>query len=330
MKTPLVSVIVPNYNYADYLPLRIRSVLNQSFRDMEVILLDDASSDHSMEVLQRYQQEDPRVSAVVRNEQNSGSPFRQWKKGMELARGTYIWIAESDDYADCSFLRKTVSLLEQYPAAAYCFTGSYVVDESGHVLDKDMDCWTKQQQQNPMGYKVFPGKDYVARNLYWMNYVYNASGVLFRKQAFQLLTDDQWASMRYCGDWRFWIFMALQGDVIELYERLNYFRKHPDSVTVDSKQSDGAYAACMRECMAVTCAVEDSLSLCLYKRMLTYGGYYKDFKRQPVGDDVRQELLQELRRRYPAVRLAYWVERLNKTLSGLLPCLKRMQAERCR
>lgn len=80
------------------------------------------------------------------NDYNSGSPFKQWQKGIELARGKYIWIAESDDYADFSFLAKTVSLMEQHPTAAYCFTGSYIVDEVGNMLDKDMDRWTKNNR----------------------------------------------------------------------------------------------------------------------------------------------------------------------------------------
>lgn len=329
MKTPLVSVIVPNYNYAEYLPLRIDSILSQSFHDFELILLDDASSDNSVEVLKQYQEIDRRVSHVIVNEHNSGSPFKQWQKGIELAKGKYIWIAESDDYADASFLDKTVTLLEEYPMAAYCFTGSYIVDEIGNILDKDMDHWTKKQRNNPKKYKLFSGVDYVTGNLYWTNYVYNASGVLFRKASFLKLVDDRWSSMRYCGDWWFWTFLALQGDVIELYERLNYFRKHLNSVTVDSKQSDEAYAACMKECMNFTWAVEDCLSFSMYKRLLCYGNYYKMFRRQDIGDGIRKELLEKLNNRCCILKIAYYLERVNKALSGIFPLLNRIKAERC-
>ena len=134
MMNPLVSVIVPNYNYATYLPLRIESILNQSFTDFELILLDDASSDNSVEIFKHYQDIDGRISHFVVNECNSGTPFKQWQKGIELSRGKYIWIAESDDYADVSFLERTVSLLEEYPTAVYCFTGSYLVDDVGNIL----------------------------------------------------------------------------------------------------------------------------------------------------------------------------------------------------
>lgn len=329
MKVPLVSVIVPNYNYAHYLPLRIESILNQSFNDFELILLDDASSDNSVEILKQYKGADKRITIVLINDQNSGSPFKQWQKGIELARGKYVWIAESDDYADTSFLNKTVSLLEQHPTAAYCFTGSYLVDENGKVLGKDMDRWTKKQQNSPMKYKLFSGTNYAARNLYWTNYIYNASGVLFRRSSFMQLSDDRWNSMRYCGDWWFWTFMALQGDVIEVYERLNNFRQHLNSVTIDSKQNDEAYAACMRECMNLTWTLESCLSLSIYKRLLCYGSYYKNFKRQDVGDYIRQGLLKELEGRCHVIKVAYYVERINKALSGIFPFLNRIQAERC-
>jgi len=61
IKNPLVSVIVPNYNYAKYLPLRIETIIKQSFNDFELILLDDASSDDSVRILRLYQEVDKRV-----------------------------------------------------------------------------------------------------------------------------------------------------------------------------------------------------------------------------------------------------------------------------
>ena len=75
---PSVSVVVPNFNYARYLPQRIESVLNQTFTDFEVILLDDASTDNSVEVMRQYAETDNRISRIEVNATNSGSPFLQW------------------------------------------------------------------------------------------------------------------------------------------------------------------------------------------------------------------------------------------------------------
>lgn len=76
---PTVSVIVPNYCHAPYLEQRIESILQQTFQDFELILLDDCSTDGSREILERYRNH-PKVSGIFYNERNSGSPFKQWKK----------------------------------------------------------------------------------------------------------------------------------------------------------------------------------------------------------------------------------------------------------
>ena len=90
MIIPQVSVIVPNYNHAPYLRQRIDSILAQTYQDFELILLDDSSTDKSEEVLLSYK-DHPKVISLIINKQNSGSTFKQWDKGIELAKGEYIW-----------------------------------------------------------------------------------------------------------------------------------------------------------------------------------------------------------------------------------------------
>ena len=138
---PAVSVIIPNYNHEPYLRQRIDSVLAQTFGDFEVILLDDCSSDSSPTIIESYRHH-PKVSRIVLNEQNSGSTFAQWKRGLALARGRYVWIAESDDYADPEFLATLVPLLDADPSAAMAFTGSHMVDADGRPIPgMDWDCY---------------------------------------------------------------------------------------------------------------------------------------------------------------------------------------------
>src|SRR5215467_13719414 len=98
---PTVSVIVPNYNHARYLRRRVDSILAQTYQDFELILLDDCSTDESRSIISEYAK-DPRIRIEL-NEVNSGSTFKQWNKGARMARGSYIWIAESDDRADSCF-----------------------------------------------------------------------------------------------------------------------------------------------------------------------------------------------------------------------------------
>ena len=135
---PLVSVIIPNYNYAHYLEERMDSVLNQTFQDFEIIILDDASTDGSIKVIEKYKSH-PKIASVVINGSNSGSPFKQWKKGIQLARGKYIWIVEADDVADLSFLETTVRLAETYPDTAICHVGFGIIDSYSNPIKKDLN-----------------------------------------------------------------------------------------------------------------------------------------------------------------------------------------------
>src|SRR6202043_2352137 len=114
---------------ARYLRQRVESVLGQTYQDFEVILLDDCSTDESQSILREYAA-DPRVRMEF-NEKNSGSTFKQWNKGVRLARGEYVWIAESDDYAEPRLLERLVAVLDADPAVtlAYC--------QSWRILDDD-------------------------------------------------------------------------------------------------------------------------------------------------------------------------------------------------
>ena len=135
---PLVTVVVPNFNHALYLPKRIESVLNQSFANIELILLDDCSNDNSRAVMERYAEQDARISLLF-NETNSGNTFRQWDKGLKMAKGKYIWIAESDDFAEYSFLSELVPLLEANDDIMLAYANSNVIDEYGTASSTTAD-----------------------------------------------------------------------------------------------------------------------------------------------------------------------------------------------
>lgn len=221
---PKVSVIVPNYNHARFLPMRIDSILGQSFQDFELILLDDGSTDDSRSILHRYAS-DPRVRIEV-NEVNSGSPFKQWNKGVGLARGEYVWIAESDDYSDERFLENLAARLDAEPSAAFAYCRSWRVTLHDRT-DGFVNTWL------PLGRWTadycadghMECRDYMVRG----NTVPNASAVVFRKAVYEHVggTDE---SLRLCGDWKLWAAMALTGKVAYVAEALNYFRFHDASV----------------------------------------------------------------------------------------------------
>lgn len=226
---PLVSVIVPNYNHLRFLKTRIDSILAQTFTDYEIILLDDCSTDGSRRFLLQYR-DHPAVSRIVLNGRNGGSPFMQWEKGIRLARGKYIWIAESDDSALPDFLRRTVGELEAHPEAQLCITGSEIIDAEGRVREQNgFDRWEPDGTT-----RIFPSYEYLVQHMVNRNSVYNASMVLFRRKDCLKEIGSRYLRMRYCGDWFFWIEQIRKGPIVEIRERLNRFRQHTDNTTAES------------------------------------------------------------------------------------------------
>lgn len=106
LQIPRVSVVVPNFNYARYLRERLESITNQTVPVYEIIFLDDKSDDHSVEVIQELRHSLSPEPRILVNHTNSGSVFLQWHRGVQLARGDYVWIAEADDLAKPDFLER--------------------------------------------------------------------------------------------------------------------------------------------------------------------------------------------------------------------------------
>ena len=222
---PQVSVIIPNFNHAAYLDQRINTVLSQTYQDFEVILLDDCSTDNSKEVLLKYS-DNMKVAHVIFNDKNSGSTFNQWKKGLHLAKGKYIWIAESDDYSDPTFLEKMVTLMENQPNIGLSYSQSFQVNEKNEMLGT-WDFHTDSLQDAILWKSDFisSGMEFGKKYMFYRNVIPNASAVLFRKKIIsQVFGIDK--SFKLNGDWFLYLKILSISDVGFLSEPLNYFREH--------------------------------------------------------------------------------------------------------
>lgn len=268
-KAPAVSVIIPNYNYARYLEARIESVLGQTFTDFELILLDDASTDGSAGILSRYK-DNPHVSHICINTKNTGSPFRQWMKGISLARSEWVWVAEADDLATPDFLECCMSYIRKYENVVVCMAGSNYIDEDGNVITEKADYWKDDTRQTD---HLYDGRFYVEHKLYWNNCIMNASGVLFNRECAMRLPQEAFIDMRYSGDWMFWFLMAMQGNVLEVRRALNYFRQHTAKVSEEGISTGKR----LYEDIDVVTAMEKALMphLGRYKRRLLHGMIYR-------------------------------------------------------
>lgn len=228
---PKVSVIVPNYNHSRYLNVRIDSILSQTFQDFELIILDDCSTDNSKEIIDAYSN-DNHVSHVIMNNANSGNTFLQWNKGVGLAQGDYIWIAESDDVAHPEFLQTLVPLLERTSNAVIAFSHSYLIDAEGNDLNIN-----RHEINDRDTFVIYDGKKFAYWAMLTRNDIYNASMVVFKRSVFNKISKS-YIRYRSCGDWYIWMNVCLQGRVVEVNRQLNYYRQHPNKVTVNANKND--------------------------------------------------------------------------------------------
>lgn len=215
---PQVSVIVPNYNHAPYLRQRLDSIFNQTFQDFEVIILDDCSTDNSKEIIEEYRKR-LQVSHIVYNETNSGSPFKQWAKGFDLAQGEYIWIAESDDWAELNFLAEMTKCIKR-ENVNLVFSNSYIVAPSGIEVD------IKEKEDH-----LYDGKWLLRNEMIFRNYILNASEVLFKRGILPQIPKT-YQKFKSSGDWLFWIEFCLIGNVFFCSKILNYNNRHGNNTTI--------------------------------------------------------------------------------------------------
>lgn len=225
----MVSVIVPNYCHARFLDQRIQSILNQSYQDFELIILDDRSPDNgaSRAIIEKYR-DNPHVSHIVYNEENSGSPFKQWDKGIKLAKGDLIWIAESDDYCKKAFLETLVNEFERDDNLTLAYTLVKRVDAEGMPV--------RELCISPFGVSRLTGTDYIRKYMIFGNHCRNASACVFKKAAYDK-TDKQYMTYKAGGDMLFWVEIAEHGNVVIVNKKLSFFRSHSQRVTPKSSKS---------------------------------------------------------------------------------------------
>lgn len=285
--SPTVSVIIPNYNHAPYLKERIDSVLNQTYQDFEVIILDDCSPDNSVEVIEQYRS-NPHVSHILINEQNTRNTFIQWERGISMAKGRYIWIAESDDAAEPQLLEILVGQLEHHPDASVAFCHSQLIDADGALLSEQ----NAKNSAQP-GQITIDDSCTFLRHLLIFNYIYNASMAVFRRDVYDRANPD-YKQFRYCGDWHFWASVCAAGRVIEAYDMLSYFRQHQRKVTEDSKKD---VAKRWNDEMKTIAYIASLCKLTTLEQRCLKGRLSKRLRRA----DMTEEERQQLRNEYPTL-----------------------------
>jgi glycosyltransferase involved in cell wall biosynthesis len=229
----MVSVIIPSYNHSKYLKQRIASDLSQTNTDFELIMLDDCSPDDSRDVIEKYRN-NPKVTNIVFNETNSGSVFKQWKKGIELAKGEFVWIAESDDYAENTFLSKLVTVLEQDNEIGLVYCNSKIVYEGKEPagLFKSLNDLRKYMFKTTLWDNSFTmdGLEFLEKYLSQKCIINNASSVLFRKSVLNESISNL-DTYKYAGDYYVYLNIAFHNKIAFINELLSNYRDHDNNAS---------------------------------------------------------------------------------------------------
>ena len=229
MNTPLVSILIPNFNYATFLPAAIDSALQQDYPALEILIGDDASTDASDEICKAYANRDTRIR-YHRHPQNLGM-VANWNWCLRQARGTYIRLLMADDLiVTPTAIRQMSEILNTQPHIAIVTSMRQHIDAKGDPLPQP------EPYLDHSG--TIPAQHWIQQHLTrkvpeHLNSIGEPSAVLFRKNLAARGFDE---SLQQFVDLEMWLHLLTQGDLYYMHEPLCAFRKHPEQQTEHNRR----------------------------------------------------------------------------------------------
>lgn len=278
-----VSVIIPNYNYAAFLEERIDSIIHQTYPIYELIVLDDCSSDNSVSLIEKKCSELTNVKIkIIINQENSGSVFSQWQKGISQACGDYFWICEADDSAEPTFLETVMKGFDD-PKVVLSYSDSARIDDKNQLIRSDC-----QDLYNMFGCDhwdhpfVVDGKEEIRKYLSVLNTILNVSGVVWKKTDDILQIIEEAKKYKVAGDWYIYVKLLMNGKLAFFNQSLNYYRKHEGSVTSTIK-ADIEYQEIIRIQEMAADQTNADMSVYRWQRLR------RSFMDSPVSKEVKKK-----------------------------------------
>ena len=225
-----VSVIVPNYNYEQYLTERLSSIVNQTRKPFEIIFLDDNSGDNSLELAEKFLSKTDIPYKIIKNETNAGC-FKQWAKGVREAKGDLIWIAEADDSCEANFLEILVSKFSD-PEVGLAFSQSLRMDSDGVKRESYLSYLESIPRSGNRWRRDFinAGEDEIRKYLIVKNTIVNASAVLMRRDLLAELGDNIGGGLAQAGDWYTYVQILSKSKIAFSAFPLNFHRYHQNNI----------------------------------------------------------------------------------------------------
>ncbi|WP_174021762.1 glycosyltransferase [Agrobacterium fabrum] len=235
-----VTAIVPNYNHAKYLPQRIESILNQTYPLIDIIILDDCSTDNSREVIEAYVDKYPgRLKAILATK-NSGNVFRQWQNGHSQATGDILWICESDDFCEPTFVERAIRAFRD-PSVMLSFGSVQYANTSGEFVE-GLDDYREQCEPGIWDRTIVrPASEWFCKGFGVKNVIPNVGGSLWRRFPISNEVWTQASEFKIMGDWFLYSVVAGGGQIAYEPTAVSYFRIHPNNTSGKKAQSDPSY-----------------------------------------------------------------------------------------
>ncbi len=198
-----ISAVILNDNHAKHLEARLNSIFNQDHPVLEVVILDDASTDNSFDVIEQVAERRERDVTLIINERHSGSAFEQWERAVETATGEFIWIAEADDLAAPSFLSRLAEAMRRDPASpSPCDPRS--IDADDRPLSENNKSYDAELEAAALAADaLFEGADFLARFVSGTRL--SVSAALWRRETLAralAACKDDLVNFGAAGDWR--------------------------------------------------------------------------------------------------------------------------------
>ncbi|MEO8275472.1 MAG: glycosyltransferase [Thermoanaerobaculia bacterium] len=218
---PSVSIVVPSYNHERFIAAAVASALAQSWRDLEVVVVDDGSTDGSREVV-RALATDPRLCFFEQENRGADAAIA---RGLDLARGEFLFILNSDDIFSADRVERLVAELENHPTAAAACSWIDIIDDAGEIIGRKEAWHTLPPWPQPVPGAGLNDLGRADLALLAGNFVSTTSNLALRRS---VLPDLELLPLRYCHDWDLALQLARRGlRVVE--EPLVRYRVHPEN-----------------------------------------------------------------------------------------------------
>lgn len=218
-ETPLLSVVIPSYNHEKYIGKAIESVLKQSYKNLELIIIDDGSKDNSIELIKSYK--DDRITLIA--QENAGA-HNAINKGLAMAKGEYLTILNSDDIFHTRRFEIMIKEMQKNNNVGFACSYIQVIDSEGNKLDikegwKNLEPWTVPHPE-----KSFKATDDFKLNLIMTNFPSTTSNFLFTRDLYEKIGGMR--NLRFAHDWDFALRAAQVTDCMMVEQPLMEYRVH--------------------------------------------------------------------------------------------------------